>query len=304
MEKVFDKKKSVKIAIIIIILVTIGYFAFMVTGSWHKRVNDNAIDRQRKEWRVETDALKKKIADLQEELRLQKEGLVSEDKLFEAFGDDATLILPGQKINCDVLERQIKALYSYLDQKDYIKAYNLENGTFGLFQETEKYLSEKSPTVIGETRDLFTLLRNLAHFYRVLGKKRLKLIQEILKNETEIIESTMAVFYAWFTYDDDCKVEKIGPPSFTILYGYSGFFLNTIGGRSYLFRRDSKLRTLISYYSVLILARANEKALNPYGIDIRQSIGFLIYDIGNRKGLIYQRQYMAKLKQLEKKYQM
>jgi len=303
MKKLIEVKKSTKIVIITIILVIIGYLVFRVIGSWHKSAIDTAIDRQRKVWQVEADSLKEKIAILQEELRLQKEEIVSEEKLFEAFGEDAALIFPGKKINCDVLERQIKALYSYLDQKDYIKAYNLENGTSGLFQTTHKMLFERPPTTIGETRDLFTLLQNMAHFYRVLGKNRLKLIQEILKNEAEIIEPAMAIFYAWFTYDDDCKVEKTGPPSLKFLYEYSVFFLNTIGGRSYLFRRDSKIRTLISYYSVLILDRANEAALNTYGIDIRQFIDFLIYDVRNRKGLIYQRQYISALDELKKKYQ-
>lgn len=303
MKPAVERKSSVKIAIVIIILIVIGYFTFRLIGSWHKRVVNNTIDRQKKVWQVETEALKEKIVDLQEELRLQKEEYVSEEKLFEAFSEDATLILPGEKINCDVLERQIKSFYSYLDQKDYIKAYKLENGTLGLFQEIKISLSEMIPTVIGETRDLFTLMRNLAHFYRVLGKKNLKLTKEILKNEAEIMEPTMAIFYAWFTHDESCRAEGLDPPSLKILYEYSGFFLNTIAGHSYLFRRDSNVRTLISYYSVLLLERSNERGLNPYGIDIRQFIGSLMYDVGNRKGLIYKKQYMSELQKLKKKYQ-
>jgi hypothetical protein len=302
MEKDIERKRPVKIVVIIIILLAAGYFAFRLIGNWHKRGIDTAIDRQKKVWQVEENALKEKMATLLEELRLQKEGTVSEEKLFEAFGDDATLIFPGKKVNCDVLGRQIKAFYGYLDQKDYIQAYHLEYGTFGFFQEAEKGLSEVFPVLIGETRDLFTLLRNLAHFYRVLGKKRLTLIQEMLKNEAEIIEPAMAIFYAWFTHDDDCKVEKVSPPALKVLYEYSGYFLNTIGGRSYLFRIDSKIRTLISYYSVLILDKANEKAINPYGIDIRPFIDFLTYDIGSRKGLVYQKQYLSELEVLRRKY--
>jgi len=298
MEMSIKRKKTLKVAIIIIGVVAIGYIASRIIGNWHK----TEIDRQSKEWQVEFDTLKKTIANLHEELQLQKEGLVSEEKLVEAFGDGAGLILTGEKINCDVLKRQIKAFYSYLDQKDYIKAYRLENGTFGLFQDIQKKLTEMPPTIIWETRDLFTLLRNMAHFYRVLGKNRLKLIQEILKNEAEIIEPAMAIFHAWLTHDGECKVDKIDPPSLKILYEYSGFFLNTIGGRSYLFRRDSKVRTLISYYSTRILDRANAESLNPYGIDIRQFVDSLIYDIENRKGLIYQRQYITELEELKKKY--
>lgn len=295
MEMSIEKKKTLKAVIIIIILLGIGFFAFRI---WHK----TGIDRQSKEWQIESDALKQTIENLHQELQLIKDGLVSEEKLVEAFGDDAGLILTGDKINCDVLKRQIKAFYRYLDQKDYIKSYRLKNGTSGLFQDIQKTLTEMPPTIIGETRDLFTLLQNMAHFYRVLGKNRLKLIQEILKNEAEIIEPLMAIFNAWFTHDGECKVDKMDPPSVKILYEYSGFFLNTIGGRSYLFRRDSKVRTLISYYSTRILDRANAESLNPYGIDIRQFIDSLIYDIGNMKGLIYHKQYITELEQLKKKY--
>jgi len=300
MKKPIDRKKIGKIAVIIIILLAIGW----LIGNWHKKATDTAIDRQKKVWQVEEDALKETIASLQEVLRLQKEAIVPEETLFEAFGDDAALIFPDKKVDCDVLERQIKAFFRYLDQKDYIKAYNLEGGAFGLFRETEKILSEHPPTVIGETRDLFTLLRNMAYFYRVLGKNRLIRIQTVLEEEAEIIESAMAIFFAWSTHDEECKVDTAGPPSLRILYEYSGFFLNTIGGRSYLFRRDSKVSTLVSYYSVLLLDKANEKKLNQYGIDIRLFIDLLAHDIGNRKGLIYQRQYMSKLEELKAKYQM
>ena len=301
MKKNFEKQSSIKLIVLIVILIIIGYLTFRLIGSWHKSVVDKAIGRQENIWRVETDALKEKIAILQEELRLHKDEYVSEEKLFEAFGDDATLIFPGKPINCDVLERQIKSFYRYLDQKDYIKAYHLENGTSGLFHAITKSLSETPPTVIGETRDMYAFLRNLAHFLRVLGKNRLKLIKDILKYEAELIEPAMAIFYARFTADD-CKVGEINPPPIDILYKYSGFFLNTIAGHSYLFRRDSKVRTLVGYYSVLILDRANDISLNPYGIDITQFLDSLVYDIGNRKELIYKRQYLEKLEELREKY--
>jgi hypothetical protein len=281
---------------IILIIIAIGYFAFRII----EKVIDVAIDRQAKVWQVETDMLIGKIANLEEELRLQKEGVVSEEKLIEVFGKDATLIFPDKKIECDVLKQRIEAFFSYLDQKDYIKAYRLENGTSGLFQEIQNKLTEKPPTVIWETRDLFTLLRNLAHFYRVLGKNRLKLIKDILENEAEIIEPAMAIFYAWLTHDN-CKLGKNNPPSLKILYEYSGFFLNTIAGRSYLIRRDSTVRTLVSYYSVMTLHRANEEALNPYGIDIRPFADSLSNDINSRKGLMYQRVYLSELEEFKKK---
>ena len=46
------------------------------------------------------------------------------------------------------------------------------------------------------------------------------------------------------------------------------FFLNTLGGRSYMLRRESKLRMLVSYYAILIVDRANDEKFNRYGIDV------------------------------------
>jgi len=157
--------------------------------------------------------------------------------------------------------------------------------------------------VTGEMKNLYSLIRNVAHFYRVLGRKRVELIKEIMRNESEIIESVMATFYSWIILGSCCEEKIKGCPSLEVLYEYAGFFLNTLAGKSYLLRRDSKVRILTSYYGILILDRANEGNLNRHGIDIRPQIDFLFYDISNQRGLIYQKQYLAELKGLREKYQ-
>jgi hypothetical protein len=86
------------------------------------------------------------------------------------------------------------------------------------------------------------------------------------------------------------------------MYEYAGFFLNTLGGRSYLQRRDSKIRMLVDYYSLMILDRANTEKLNSHGIDIRPYIDFLFYDISNQKGLMYRERYLSGLAALQSKY--
>jgi hypothetical protein len=75
-----------------------------------------------------------------------------------------------------------------------------------------------------------------------------------------------------------------------------------VGGRSYLLRRDSKVRILTTYYAILILDKANDAILNRYGIDIRPHINLSIDDIRNQKNLIYPEEYVAKLYQLQEKY--
>jgi hypothetical protein len=141
----------------------------------------------------------------------------------------------------------------------------------------------------------------MAHFFRVLGKKRVNLTREVLQNEDEILESVMQTFYLWAT-DETADREKTGQPTLKTLYAYSGFFLNTLAGKSYLFRRNSKIRLLTTYYSILILDRANDEQLNPAGIDIRPHIEFLLNDLQNQIGLIHQKQYLSQLLQLADKY--
>ena len=296
-------EKLIKILIVIIVLGITSYVAYDQVGKWHKKRLDAALEYERKECEEKTAELDKKIVSLQEELALQKEALVPREKLLEVFGEGSSEISPEQEeISCEELERQITTLFTYLDNKEYRKSFGLKESTYELFQHVVKQISEKPPMVTGEMKDLSSLIRNMAHFYKILGKKRIELIKEILSNESEVAESVMALFFAWFTSVDCCEEKIKGCPSLEVLYEYAGFFLTTLAGKSYLLRRDSKVRILTDYYSVLILDRANEEALNQHGIDIRPCIDFLFYDITNQRGLIYKKQYLEMLVGLREKY--
>ena len=87
------------------------------------------------------------------------------------------------------------------------------------------------------------------------------------------------------------------------IYPYAAYFLNTLGGRSYLLRRDSKIRMLVNYYAVLTVDMANDNNYNAYGLDIRPYIDYLFYDINNQKGLMYRERYLTRLAALKDKYQ-
>ena len=283
----------------------IGYFAYNQIINWYKKELVTAISQERKEFREKTWELEKGISKLEEELALYKEKLIPEEKLTEVFGKEATLIpQEPENIECEDLEQQILAFFTYLDRKDYIILQKSEHGTYNLFKQMVKQLSETLPIVTGETRDIVTLTRNIAHFNRVLGNKRIELIKKIFKNENDIFESIMATFFSFYTSDKCCNEELQGCPSMGLLYEYAGFFMNTMAGRSYLLRRDSRIRILTTYYCVLILDKANEQILNYNGIDIRPHIDFSINDISNQKNLIYRKQYLTKLNSLKEKYKM
>ena len=114
----------------------------------------------------------------------------------------------------------------------------------------------------------------------------------------------IAAFYSYYTSNDCCKEKNQACPSLKLLYEYSGFFLNTIAGRSYLLRRDSKVRSLITYYSIQLLDKANDAVLNDNGLDIRPHIELSMNDISNQKNLVYRKSYLAKLQRLKEKYHM
>ena len=88
----------------------------------------------------------------------------------------------------------------------------------------------------------------------------------------------------------------------TPLYEYAGFFLHSLGGRSYLLRRDPTVRIMATYYSVLILDRANEEGLNRHGIDIRPHIDSVAEEIRNARGLVFRKDYLDTLEELKEKY--
>lgn len=298
-------ERTVKIVIVLVVLGVAGYVAYDQIGKWHQRRLNSALEQEQKEWQGKTAQLEEKLKALQEELEQQKDALVPKEKLAEVFGEEAGMVIPGKKdIPCEELERQLSSLFTYLDTREYITPYNLEGGTRNLVQQMVARLSEKPPVVVEETKDVPSLIRNMAHFYRALGRKQVELVKESMNNETEINESVAATLYAWFVSKERCPEIGKDCPALKVLYEYAAFFLNTLAGKSYLFRRDSKVRFLTTYYCVLIIDQANERTLNQHGIDIRPSIEFLFYELANQRGLIYKKQYAEELTGLKGKYQM
>ena len=200
------------------------------------------------------------------------------------------------------VERQITAFFSYLDQQPYVQFYKFAGGSYLQYQIAINNLSAKPPIITGEMQSLYSMVRNIAHFYRVMGKHRVFVTRQVLQNESEIIESVMKTFYQWYTMDSGGQVSLAGRPSPETMYEYAGYILNTLGGRSYLLRRSPKVRVLTTYYSVLALDQANEEELNSKGIDIRPYIKSSLQEVKNQIGLIYQKEYITKLRELSLKY--
>ena len=293
--------RVIKVGIVVAIVAIVAYFAYNLFSSWHKESLETAKRQERVEWEKRTKELMEKVTGLEEELTSIKGESIPERKLKEVFGSDSAVVKEEEPLGFEEIEQQIKAFFTYLDEQDYVQAYQFKGGTYQQFQLVLQKLSANPPSITEETTSLYNLYRNMAHFFRVMGKKRVNLTRDVLQNEGEILESAMQTFYRWAT-DETADKQKTGQPTLKTLYTYSGFFLNTLAGKSYLLRRNSKIRLLTTYYAVLILDRANDQQLNPAGIDIRPHIEFLLNDLQNQIGLIHQKQYLSELEQLADKY--
>ena len=114
----------------------------------------------------------------------------------------------------------------------------------------------------------------------------------------------MALFYKWSEIAPDCPDNNLNIDlPLPGLYEYAGYFINTLGGQSYLFRRELYLRILIRYYSVLIIDRANQVDANRYGIDIRYTLDSLIPEIQGSSDLGNKQEYLENLLRLQEQYQ-
>jgi hypothetical protein len=205
---------------------------------------------------------------------------------------------------CLDLDKLIQDYFSQLDRQDFMTRYALKESSYEHFRQMIASLLANPPIVARETDSLFTILTNTAHFYRILGKENILMLKDVLLHAGDSLEATLAMFYQWSLTGQEC-------PNATTrielhlqgLYEYAGFFLNTLGGQAYLFRRESRQRLLIKYYCLLILDRANARILNRHGIDIVPHLESLAREMDVAETLIYKEQYLRSLRDLQDKYQ-
>jgi len=197
----------------------------------------------------------------------------------------------------DDLKKEVVEFCRQLDNKGYISEYvSEEEGSFKRLEKIMDKLAYNPPVVSGETKDLYTLLSNVAHFVRVLGKDNIKFIKAIHDHEKDQVEPLMALAYQYLIKGSGERKLRINIGQ---LYEYAGYFLDTLGGKSYLYRRDSKTGYLVRYYCILILDRADKLGKNPHGLDIMPHLKLLKDDTLSCKDLEGRNQYIAVLKNIE-----
>jgi hypothetical protein len=209
---------------------------------------------------------------------------------------------PDEKTYCERIDQEIQGYFRYLNAKGYVKHLGEGLDTYAQFKTMIRKLSAKLPIPAGEGIDSTIISDNIFLFFRVLDKNDFRLIRDLLKNEEDTLEPTLDLFYRWLTLGSRCPDPEGIQPSQSVLYHYAGFFLNTIGGRSYLFRRSLGLRLLCSYYSLLILQEADKQGKNSYGIDVLPFIAPLTREIALYPDFRFKQTYLKNLEEMGKDY--
>lgn len=203
---------------------------------------------------------------------------------------------------CAEIEADVRDFFHYLDGKEYTAPYVGDADTWTLFTRALAKLSSHPPIPAGEGQDPALMAWNIYHFFRTLGDREILLAKAVLQHEADTLELNLDLFYRWLTLGDRCPdPEGVRPPQ-NVLYRYAGFFMNTIGGRSYLFRRSVRLRLLVSYYAVLILSDADRAGRNRYGIDILPLAQDLREEIALQPELLLREAYLDRLAGIEARY--
>ena len=210
--------------------------------------------------------------------------------------------VPDQTDYCSRIETDVLEFFKYLNNKNYIQHLEAGIDTYDEFKKLLGKLSSRPPIPAGEGVDANIISMNIFHFFRLLNRKEIRLIREIMRNEADTLEMNLELFYRWLMLGDRCPDPEDTRPSLEALYPYAGFFLNSIGGRAYLFRRPLGLRLLIRYYCLLIIHEADKRGKNSYGIDPFPEIAPLAEEMGLYPDFHFQNDYLLQLTTLQNYY--
>ena len=297
-----EKKKTP--TYLIITLFAVAILAGLVIWKWDVLVDKIAagkIEEQRQAWMERTRELEGVIAELQE--GKEPKPLLPVERFSQVFGPTSPLVKGGspQNMTCRELEESLRAYCRYLDAGETFRSQKTYRDSWALFTNILETL-ERQPPKMGELYRPSVILENTFYFFRLLGQEKIDIIRAVLRYDSDLAEPLMGILYYWLMSGRRC--DKVPSPASTVetMYDYAGFFLNTLGGHSYLYRRNSRIRLLTIYYSILVVHQANVRELNEEGLDLRFFLPLIFSEIQSRNDLLYEEDYLQTLNNLQLQY--
>jgi hypothetical protein len=197
--------------------------------------------------------------------------------------------------DCERVERDLQSLCAYIDARPGVREMTQGYASCDLLRDAADVLANRPPRITSELVSYETILSNVFHLFRVLGRQHLRLPGKLLRDEPDLAEPLALAAYRWTISRDGC-VEST-PIDADVLYDYAGFLFNTMGGQAYLRRRPPLVEGLTCFYALQIVDAAQERGHNPAGLDPRNEIQ-RCRDLLATQPLVFTSDYLANLEDM------
>ncbi len=296
------KKTSI---FLVLVLILIGAAAVLLALNWDdvvEKIAEKPIAAERQGWMQRTQELENIILQMQK--GKEAKPLLPAERLRQVFGPASPLVRGAspKSMECRQLEESLRAFCRYLDATETLRSQKIYRDSWALFTEILAAVEGTSPSISGEAFRPSILIENSFYFFRLLRKEKINIVRDVIRYEADLAEPLIGGLYYWFISGRQCDKLPSSESTVQMMYNYAVFFLNTLGGHSYLFRRDSKIQVLITYYSALVVHEANLRGLNEVGLDLRFFLPLVFDEIQSRNDLLYSEEYLETLSNLQLHY--
>ena len=296
------KRTSVVFYLTVLVIVAT---AALVVWKWDAvvdKIAESRMDDERKAWMERTRELETIILEMQE--GKESRPVLSTERLSQVFAPTSPLLKGASpsSMECKELVESLRAFCRYLDAGETMRSQKIYRDSWALLNNIFEILEQKTPEMSAEAYRPSIIIQNSFYFFRALGKERMDIAREVLRYEADLAEPLMGLLYHWLVTGRRCNKLPPSPNTLKMMYQYAGFFLNTLGGHSYLYRQDSRIRLLTVYYAILVVHEANLQGLNEMGLDLRFFLPLIFDEIHSRNDLFYAEDYLQTLTNLQLHY--
>ncbi|MBT8407136.1 MAG: hypothetical protein KJP05_06745 [Deltaproteobacteria bacterium] len=290
---------------LLLTVIAVGTIVALAMWKWDvlvERISEEKVTAERHAWMERTRELEGIIIEMQK--GTEPKPLRPAERLRQVFGPSSPLAKGAspRTMKCVELEQSLRAFCKYLDAGETFRSQKTYGDSWALFMDILDTLERKPPTISAETYRPSIILENSYFFFRLLRREKMNIVREVLQYEADLAEPLMSILYHWLINGRACDKVPSSASNLDIMYRYAGFFLNTLGGHSYLYRRDSRISLLTIYYSILVVHEANSRGFNEVGLDLRFFLPLIFGEIQSRNDLLYAEDYLQILTDLQLQY--
>jgi hypothetical protein len=290
---------------LLLTVIVIGAIVVLAVWKWDvvvERISEEKVSAERNAWMERTRELEGIIIEMQN--GAEPKPLRPAERLRQVFGPSSPLAKGAapRTMKCVELEQSLRAFCKYLDAGETFRSQKTYRDSWALFTDILATLEKRPPTISAEAYRPSVIIENTHYFFRLLRREKLNIVREVLQYEADLAEPLMGVLYHWLMSGRTCDEQQSSPSNLDVMYRYAGFFLNTLGGHSYLYRRDSRISLLTTYYSILVVHEANSRGFNEVGLDLRFFLPLIFGEIQSRNDLLYAEDYLQTLTDLQLQY--